>query len=82
MLQLAPVASMVPDEVWTLYEQNGGNIHLDGAWRSSGGHTVFGQVFEGMDVVDAIAKVETDDNNKPLEDVVINSIEITEYAGE
>lgn len=82
LLQLAPVASMVPDEVWTLYEQNGGNIHLDGAWRSSGGHTVFGQVFEGMDVVDAIAKVETDDNNKPLEDVVINSIEITEYAGE
>lgn len=82
LLQLAPVASMVPDEVWALYEQNGGNIHLDGAWRSSGGHTVFGQVFEGMDVVDAIAKVETDDNNKPLEDVVINSIEITEYAGE
>ena len=82
LLQLAPVASMVPDEVWTLYEQNGGNIHLDGAWRSSGGHTVFGQVFEGMDVVDAIAKVETDDNNKPLEDVVINSIEIMEYAGE
>ena len=82
LLQLAPVASMVPDEVWTLYEQNGGNIHLDGAWRSSGGHTVFGQVFEGMDVVDAIAKVETDDNNKPLEDVVIDSIEITEYAGE
>lgn len=35
LLQLAPVASMVPDEVWTLYEQNGGNIHLDGAWRSS-----------------------------------------------
>ena len=82
LLQLAPVASMVPDEVWALYEQNGGNIHLDGAWRSSGVHTVFGQVFEGMDVVDAIAKVETDDNNKPLEDVVINSIEITEYAGE
>ena len=82
LLQLAPVASMVPDEVWALYEQNGGNIHLDGAWRSSGGHTVFGQVFEGMDVVDAIAKVETDDNNKPLEDVVINSIEIMEYAGE
>ena len=82
LLQLAPVASMVPDEVWALYEQNGGNIHLDGAWRSSGGHTVFGQVFAGMDVVDAIAKVETYDNNKPLEDVVINSIEITEYAGE
>lgn len=81
LLQLAPVASMVPDEVWTLYEQNGGNIHLDGAWRSSGGHTVFGQVFEGMEVVDAIAAVETDDNNKPLESVIINSIEITEYAG-
>lgn len=39
-------------------------------------HAVFGKVIEGMDVVDAISKVETDENDKPLEDVVINSITI------
>lgn len=34
-------------------------------------HPAFGEVVEGMDVVDKIAKVETDANDKPLEDVVI-----------
>ena len=42
---------------------------------------MFGQVYDGMDVVDAIAAVDTDDNSKPKEDVVINSIEVTTYAG-
>lgn len=71
----------VPEAVWELYEQNGGNITLDGAWRAKGGHTVFGQVFAGMDVVDAIAAVKTDDNDKPTETVTITSIEITTYQG-
>ncbi|HBT63085.1 MAG TPA: hypothetical protein DEB10_00290, partial [Ruminococcaceae bacterium] len=83
---LAPDPKLVPDEVWELYEKHGGNISLDGAWREWGGHTVFGQVFEGMDVVDAIATVETVDNGqgdktKPKDDVKINSIEIVEYKG-
>jgi len=34
-------------------------------------HPVFGTVVEGMDVVDAIAKVEKDSSDKPVEDVVI-----------
>jgi len=33
------------------------------------GHPVFGIVIEGMDVVDSIGKVETDENDRPLEDV-------------
>ncbi len=78
---LTPDARLVPDEVWALYAKHGGNIHLDGAWRHSGGHTVFGQVYDGMDVVDAIAAVETDDNDKPVEDVKITSIEVTTYQG-
>ncbi|MBQ7303000.1 MAG: peptidylprolyl isomerase [Clostridia bacterium] len=78
---ISPDSRLVPDEVWDLYEKHGGSIHLDGAWRASGGHTVFGQVFKGMDVVDAIAAVETDDNDKPKEKVTINSIEVTTYAG-
>ena len=72
----------IPDEVFDLYSRQGGNLYLDGAWRTDGkGHTVFGQVFAGMDVVDAIAAVQVDTNDKPVEDVVINSIEIVEYEG-
>ena len=42
--------------------------HLDGKYAA------FGKVTDGMDVVDAIAAVETNSNDKPLEDVVITSI--------
>ncbi|MFD0861329.1 peptidylprolyl isomerase [Sungkyunkwania multivorans] len=42
-----------------------------------GKHTVFGKVVKGLNVVDSIAKVETNkSNNKPITDVVINTIEI------
>ncbi len=75
------VYDWIPDEVWDLYEKYGGNISLDGAWRRSGGHTVFAQVIQGMDVVEAIAKVKTDDADKPVEDVTIDSIELVEYKG-
>ncbi len=78
----APIPDLVPGKVWDLYAQYGGNIHLDGAWRTDGkGHTVFGQVYDGMDVVDAIAGVKTDEDGMPDEKVLINSIEVKEYAG-
>jgi len=76
---ISPDSRLVPDEVWDLYAKVGGNVHLDGAWRQSGGHTVFGQVYEGMDIVDTIAAVETDENDKPTKNVIIKSIEITIY---
>ncbi len=41
-------------------------------------HTVFGQVIEGMDVVDAIATVKTGYGDKPVEDVVILGVDVIE----
>ncbi len=70
----------VTDEYKALYDEYGGNITLDGAYSVNGrGHTVFGQVFEGLDVVREIMKVQTDDYDKPVEDVKIISAEIVVY---
>ena len=47
------------------YLDRGGAPHLDGQY------TVFGEVIEGMDVVERIQAIATDNHDRPLEDVVI-----------
>ena len=44
-----------------------------------GRHSVYGQVFEGMDVVDAITEVERDGGDKPLEDVVMTKVTLDTF---
>ena len=43
-----------------------------------GKHTVFGQVTNGMDVVDTISQLDTDANDKPREPVLIERVELVE----
>lgn len=74
----------VTDDVRELYNENGGNPHLDGYYATNGtGHTVFAQVFEGMDVVTALSESEVmDGSSSPETPIVIQSVEIVKYDGE
>ena len=72
--------SKITDEIKKLYSENGGNPFLDGYYSTTNeGHTVFGQVFEGLDVVEKISQVETDENDKPKNEIKIEKATIDIY---
>lgn len=62
------------DKVREAYATDGGTPWLDGSY------TVFGQVFEGMDIItDICNNTSVGANDKPLEDVIIEKVEIAKY---
>ena len=64
-----PEFRFTPEQV-KAYTTVGGTPHLDGEY------TVFGEVLEGMEVVDKIQRVKTDRNDRPEEDVKIIKVEV------
>lgn len=61
---------ILSEEQRRVYTTLGGVPHLDGEY------TVFGEVTEGLEVVEKIVQVATDENFRPLEDVVIYKAEV------
>jgi cyclophilin family peptidyl-prolyl cis-trans isomerase len=60
----------MPEYHMRVYKTIGGAPFLDGAY------TVFGEVIEGMDVVDAIANTQTDNSDRPVNDIRILKVKI------
>jgi peptidyl-prolyl cis-trans isomerase B (cyclophilin B) len=59
------------EELLELYRKVGGTPHLDGQY------TVFGEVTEGLDVVDRIQQAQTDDYDRPIDDIrIIRAYEV------
>lgn len=66
-----PDFHFTPEQI-KAYTTVGGTPHLDGEY------TVFGEVLEGMDIVDKIQKVKTDRSDRPEEDVKIINVSVIE----
>jgi cyclophilin family peptidyl-prolyl cis-trans isomerase len=60
----------IPEEQRNVYKTIGGVPRLDGTY------TVFGEVTEGLDIVDKIAEIQTDSNDKPVQDIKIIKMKI------
>ena len=90
IVQAKTLSSSYEDELPETQKENanyGYTQKIIDAYQSSGGcpwldqqHTVFGQVIDGLDVVDLIARSRTGSDDRPIADIVIRSVEITTYS--
>lgn len=87
-----PSIPTIPDEFTAFNQNNRGTVAMANAGPNTGSsqffinvvnnnyldskHPVFGTVISGMDVVDAISRVPTDANDRPLQDVTIIKAEL------
>ena len=74
----------ITDEVATLMSEAGWREEIIDAYKQAGGapnldyrHTVFGQVYDGLEIAFDISFVKTDENDRPKEAVVIETIEVS-----
>ncbi len=65
------VPFVVKEDRKEVYNTTGGTPHLDMQY------TIFGEVVEGLDIVDSIAAVDTDRRGKPDNDVTIIKAKVT-----
>lgn len=64
------------DNAKAFYKEWGGFPSLDG------NYTVFGQVFDGLDIIFKIQYQATNASDKPFNDVIVDKVRVTEYNGE
>ena len=75
---MASWAENATEDIKSKYKQVGGTPTLDG------NYTVFGQVYDGFDVIESISAVQVEDNgmseiSKPVQEITINSVTVYEY---
>lgn len=78
---MAEAVTAASDEAAAKYAEVGGTPSLDG------NYTVFGQVYDGFDVIEKIAAAEVTDNgsgeqSKPVKDITIKSVKVYEYTAD
>lgn len=86
VVQTPSGSASVTQELVDQMNEAGWRAEIISAYQTAGGapaldytDTVFGQVYQGMEVVDAIAQVQVDENQMPTETITINSVTIETY---